>query len=218
MKNNPAIKVFLWVHGLFLVLGGASLLLHDKGYWVRFFQSHHSPSADVFFFYLTYLGDGAFLALLALVFAIYRYKYTVALLCIGIGQFLLAACCKFLLFGRTPRPAAYFEGVQSLHFVEGLRVHHWYSFPSGHTLTAFGLFFFIALVNEKRGVAIACACMAILIGVSRVYLALHFLEDIMAGSVLGVILTGVVYSALYRHSRFWGGPRMNRSLLGSGER
>src|ERR1700752_3592704 len=59
-----------------------------------------------------------------------------------------------------------------------------FSFPSGHTMTAFS----IALVLSYfyRGVEFPLYFMAISIAVSRVVLGMHFLSDVLAGAILGV--------------------------------
>lgn len=59
-----------------------------------------------------------------------------------------------------------------------------FSFPSGHTMTAFS----IALVLSYfyHGVEFPLYFMALSIGVSRVVLGMHFLSDVLAGAILGV--------------------------------
>jgi len=59
-----------------------------------------------------------------------------------------------------------------------------FSFPSGHTMTAFS----IALVLSYfyHGVELPLYFMALSIAVSRVVLGMHFLSDVLAGAILGV--------------------------------
>jgi undecaprenyl-diphosphatase len=61
-----------------------------------------------------------------------------------------------------------------------------FSFPSGHTMTAFS----VALVVSYfyPGLEAPLFFMAISIAVSRVVLGMHFLSDVLAGAVLGVAL------------------------------
>lgn len=66
------------------------------------------------------------------------------------------------------------------------------SFPSGHTVTAFtivGLLFFV-----DKTLAWVALPIATLVGVSRVYLGVHFPSDVLAGALLG----GVVGFSLTR--------------------
>jgi undecaprenyl-diphosphatase len=59
-----------------------------------------------------------------------------------------------------------------------------FSFPSGHTMTAFS----IALVLSYfyRGVEVPLYFLAGSIAISRVVLGMHFLSDVLAGAILGV--------------------------------
>lgn len=66
------------------------------------------------------------------------------------------------------------------------------SFPSGHAASVFAFFF--ALVCGDSAMAIPSSflmtvlCWAVVIGFSRVYLAVHFLSDVIAGAVLGSVV------------------------------
>jgi undecaprenyl-diphosphatase len=61
-----------------------------------------------------------------------------------------------------------------------------YSFPSGHSITAFGVAMAIGLFYpDLQGCLLAAA---FLIAGSRIVLGMHFLSDVLAGSALGVLL------------------------------
>ena len=61
-----------------------------------------------------------------------------------------------------------------------------YSFPSGHSITAFAVAMSIGLFYpDLQGCLLAAA---FLIAGSRIILGMHFLSDVLAGSVLGVLL------------------------------
>ncbi len=68
-----------------------------------------------------------------------------------------------------------------------------YSFPSGHAVAAtafFGVVGFVVLIGERRlrrsAVIVAlCTLMAVLVGVSRVYLGVHFMGDVVGGWLFG---------------------------------
>jgi undecaprenyl-diphosphatase len=69
-----------------------------------------------------------------------------------------------------------------------------YSFPSGHTLSAFlGA---TVLCCYKRSWGIPALILAGLIAFSRLYLYVHFPSDVLAGLVLGVVI-GLVTVFLY---------------------
>ena len=212
MKKNLALDVFLGLYGLLFLLALYGLWAYDKGSLVIWSDQMHAPGLDQFFRYFTYLGDGACLAILCLLFCLFRYKYAIILTVIGLLQLTISYVLKKVVFGRTLRPAAFFEGSYDFQIIEGVRMHHHYSFPSGHTITAFGMFFFIALVNQKRSIAVACFLVAALAAYSRIYLAQHFLVDTLVGSMVGLTITGVVYWLAYVWQPFWESRPLNRPM------
>ena len=60
-----------------------------------------------------------------------------------------------------------------------------YSFPSGHTAASFSIATTIAL-NMPR-LAIFVFVIAIIVGISRVYLGVHYPTDVAAGIILGTL-------------------------------
>lgn len=64
-----------------------------------------------------------------------------------------------------------------------------FSFPSGHTAAAFVVATVVGL--SLTGLLVLLTVVAMLIGVSRVYLGVHYPSDVAAGAMLGV-LSGVV--------------------------
>ncbi len=59
------------------------------------------------------------------------------------------------------------------------------SFPSGHTAATVG--FFGVLVYARRGLGLALLPIPLLIATSRVYVAAHYLSDIVCGALLGIL-------------------------------
>ena len=67
-----------------------------------------------------------------------------------------------------------------------------FSFPSGHTLASFEAAVTIFLFNKKYG--IITLALATLIGISRLYLFVHFPSDVLAGAVFGTLIAIGVYT------------------------
>ena len=61
-----------------------------------------------------------------------------------------------------------------------------FSFPSGHTITAFAVS--VPLILHFPELTAALFFCAISIAVSRVMLGMHFLSDVLAGALLGILL------------------------------
>ena len=75
------------------------------------------------------------------------------------------------------------------------RPHGW-SFPSGHTASAFAAAFALCLQNRKLGVP--ALVLAAFIAFTRLYLYVHFPTDVLGGAVLGIAL-GTAASAFVNY-------------------
>ncbi len=192
-------RLFFSLIVIFILLASAGLAVWEHGEAILLFSGHRSPFWNEFFRVANTFGEEpAFvLAFLFLLFVGYRYAAGVPLLA---GAATLLAFGAKSLFGR-PRPMAYFREVDRWHEVvpvEGVAVHSGLnSFPSGHTLAAFALFTYLALVvPRKQGTALLFFLLALSGGLARIYLVQHFLEDVLAGAVLGVLLGLAAYLLL----------------------
>lgn len=66
-----------------------------------------------------------------------------------------------------------------------------YSFPSGHTTASFSIAITLAL--NFPHMAILAILIAIIVGISRMYLGVHYPTDVLAGTALGVISAFIVH-------------------------
>ncbi|MFM9909596.1 MAG: phosphatase PAP2 family protein [Chitinophagaceae bacterium] len=140
---------------------------------------------------ITFLGDGIF-ALMVFFFLllIKKTRPAIEVLISFICSGLLAQFLKFIF--HAPRPKAFLEASQYSKFFEGVTNSGWNSFPSGHTTTAFAVATILAFYSTNTRVAVFYLLLALLVGYSRIYLGHHFLEDVLAGAVLGLISSCLV--------------------------
>lgn len=73
----------------------------------------------------------------------------------------------------------------------------YYSFPSGHTAIFFAIAMAIFYFNKKWG--IVSFIIAILVGISRIYVGVHWPIDIVAGAIIGIISGIIVTKIIKRH-------------------
>ena len=116
----------------------------------------------------------------------------------------------------APRPLTWFaENMPdiSLPLVEGVRMNHWLSFPSGHTTTFFVLFFTLSIIlceeniNGKNILSFICFLCASFGAYTRIYLSQHFALDIFAGILIALFSTLSLYFFLVKKTKdtqFWG--------------
>ena len=61
------------------------------------------------------------------------------------------------------------------------------SFPSGHTNAAFAFALAVCMSAPKRWMKIAAVCAAAVMGLSRLYVGVHFPSDVLAGALIGAL-------------------------------
>lgn len=71
------------------------------------------------------------------------------------------------------------------NFVNLVPEHDPNSFPSGHTNAAFAFAIAVCLSAPKRWMKITAVCLAAVMGLSRLYVGVHFPSDVLAGAVVG---------------------------------
>ena len=115
----------------------------------------------------------------------------------------------------APRPLTWFaENMPdvTLPLVEGVRMNHWLSFPSGHTTTFFVLFFTLSIIlcaeniKGKNILSFICFLCASFGAYTRIYLSQHFALDIFAGILIAVFSTLSLYFFLVKKTKntaFW---------------
>jgi len=142
-------------------------------------------AATALFSALTWLGNGAVLAAIIApaLFAFARPALKRHLL----PMVLAVAAGGLAVYGikiavDRPRPPIRFaaEGI-AVHAPLGVPPDP--SFPSGHAQTAFGAATYLALLFPRRGWP--CLLPALLVGLSRIALGVHYPGDVLAGAVVG---------------------------------
>ena len=182
-----------YIYYLFLILGFFILVLTQKGDFLIWLNSHHNKAMDFFFKYWTHLGDGLVFAFFAIIFLLTSYYRTIVLIVAVIGQTIVIQGLKRFVFGDVVRPKLYFDNFESFYQVPGVEIHSSNSFPSGHTATAFTVAVMLSLMIGKRSITGLLMIMAILVGISRVYILQHFFIDIYFGSIIGFLIGLFVY-------------------------
>lgn len=167
-------------------------------------NAYHTPVVDVFFRYVTWLGE-EFPVYVGAAFLIWNVNSVWNRrngLFILLSQGLTCIITQILKFAFAhPRPATYFEqmGADLPDTVAGVTLRRaMNSFPSGHTSAAFALFTCLVLITPRKWTPLWMT-IAWLAAYSRIYLSQHFLEDILLGSVIGVVSSCAVFMIMERY-------------------
>lgn len=175
------VYILFFVIGLFFVIRETKRELHLD------INAYHTSFFDIFFKYITYLGDGIMFGIFIIVSFFRNKLLSLTFVVSGILTLVLAQFFKKVVFSGTPRPVELI-GADSLYLIEGVKMAHWNSFPSGHTTTAFAIATVLILQIQNKWVQLLLLLVAMLAGFSRVYLSQHFVADILAGSLLGIFI------------------------------
>ncbi len=195
-------KVFLALYLIFLIAGLVLILQYEQGHDILFFNALHTPFFDSFFKYTTQLAEAPMLFLILIVAIRFGYGKGLLLALNTLLVFAITALLKTYVFAQQVRPSVFFEGKEHLNFVQGVEIYRYHSLPSGHTSSAFALFFMMSILTSEKRWAPVFFALALLVGISRVYLLEHFFRDVYAGSVIGVTVTAVFYLTFAR-SQFY---------------
>ncbi|MEH0155709.1 phosphatase PAP2 family protein [Limibacter armeniacum] len=186
----------LLLTGLLLLIGAGVVSFLPKGDLLIFLNTYHNKVLDHFFYYLTNMGDGLIFLPLVLIAFLIDKRLGIYYLLVGLMHAALVSIGKYILFENSPRPIIYLKQY-TLHLVEGLKVHKWNSFPSGHTATVFAACTAIILFLKSKLLQVLMIIIACLAGISRVYLCQHFFQDVFIGAVLGVVSPWFLWKVYY---------------------
>jgi len=183
-----------------LLLGIAVVLLinMEKGDELKFFIQNRTQFGNAIFIFANYLGESYIYVIVSLIFLIAK-KWAKGTLVIITGFTAMAFSQLLKNYFGHERPLIYFKETlkqpDMLVPVPGVELVNSYtsSFPSGHTTAAFALFTLLAFFTPKSTQKTIWLIPASLAGVSRIYLGQHFLEDVIAGAVLGSLVAIVIF-------------------------
>ncbi|MCR8558273.1 phosphatase PAP2 family protein [Mucilaginibacter sp. BJC16-A38] len=174
----------------------------------------YSTFGDFIAPFVTDLGNGWTIIALSAILVLFNYRVAFLMATSYALTSLTAQLVKNIV--HAPRPTLLFKArLSQIHVVKGVYLLQFDSFPSGHTVTAFSAGVLITYLAKNKNWGILLVIVAIAVGYSRMYLSEHFFEDVMAGSVLGVIVTvcwiSFIDSKEFLHRSSWNKGLLKRS-------
>lgn len=203
-------RVFFLLYLIFFIISGLYLILFPREHFLIILNSIHTPFFDSFFKYMTFLGDGFFILIALIPIAFLRVRFAILAVITYAVSGIITQIIKHLV--QSPRPLNYLKNLDILHKVEGIDIYYYNSFPSGHSATAFAFFLLLSLITKNKSISFIFFLFALCIGLSRIYLLQHFLVDVWAGSMIGVIVTLIFFIIFEQNEKINNSNWLNFSL------
>ncbi len=195
-------RLLIGIYSFYLLLGGVLIASVTRTDFHLYINQFHDWFFDIFFKYATKLGEPlAIGGIILLCSLIYHTRAGFYLLLTNIINLVLVLALKQLVFDNVDRPRQVFKGIAELYYVPGVDVHIYNSFPSGHTAGAFATFTALILLTSRPLVKWLWFGLAIIVGLSRMYLSQHFFIDVYFGSIIGVLVAVLTYLTYYRRKK-----------------
>lgn len=198
---------FIYV-GLYLLLFmtlGYILLVNDK-FNIHRYINHYVTNdwVGTSFSYLTHIGDGVFAIILVLVLLLFSIRNAVYVLISYVSASLLTTVLKNLVYADYYRPYFMFKyyAKDQLNLVSDVEILSKYSFPSGHSTSAFAVFFCLLFMTKNHFLKLFYFGLACMAAFSRTYLSQHWLVDIYVGSIIGVSFSILMYFQFFSQMKW----------------
>ena len=152
---------------------------------INFLQSFQSEGLTSFFIFITRIGgwEGHLFGL-PLIYWLWNKEKVTKLIFLYFSASFIINWIKDIFEAVRPEGVALIE-------------QGGYSFPSGHAAGATLTFFMLMLLVRKKWMNIFGLVMIFLISLSRVYLGVHYLMDVIAGILIGSFLVFIYHKFLF---------------------
>jgi len=168
--------------------------------FVVWFQSFSNSFLDFFFNMISFMGeDYIYITIMGFIYWTYNKK---------LGEFLGLSLAFSMVFNNilkeivdAPRPFnEYPDKVKNLR----PETASGNSFPSGHTQLFSTFLFGAAFYLKKKWLFIPVSILVILMMMSRIYLGVHYLEDVIVAALIGLSLGYIIsyfYNKIYNNQK-----------------
>ncbi|HEX4652675.1 MAG TPA: phosphatase PAP2 family protein [Candidatus Udaeobacter sp.] len=198
--------VFYWLIGIAIAATAIAISFHFDSSVRDFMAQHQSRAMRDFMRYVSLLGDwpshtALGLILLGIAWVRDSKKWIRIFLAMLIAMS-IAGVAGHVIKRTIPRPRPSVK--TEIHWGGPRFSSKYHSFPSGHVGASAAFFCTLFLANRRIG--LACLSIPILIAFSRMYIAAHYLSDVVCAAILGTLCALLV-------THFFLRPMENRQSL-----
>ncbi len=160
---------------------------------ILFLQEWSNPFTDAFFNAVSFLGEPEFyILLLGFIYWVYNKRLGEFLaLTLGVSISLNNALKEVFMIERPFQAYAEVENMREATATGS-------AFPSGHAQGSSTVFFGIARFYDRMGLYFGAAILAVLMALSRMFLGVHYLQDVLGGTLVGIVLAFAIYAVYQR--------------------
>jgi len=179
-------QIFFIGYVLLLSIAIFILTFYSKAEGFILMNPLHYDNLNLVFILLTYLGDGIFVIALGIILFLFKRRFLSLMI---LSSYLLSGIIAQILkyFILEARPAYYLQKTNYPYFIDGVTLHNYHSFPSGHSASIFALAAVLSFSIKNKNYSIFFLIIAALVGYSRIYLGQHFMDDVLVGSIVGLL-------------------------------
>jgi hypothetical protein len=193
-------RVIYWLIGILVAAVAIAAAFYCDAAVHSWIGQHQTRAAKIFMRNVSRLGDwtehfAVGIGLLGLAWWRRSKKWTRVFLAMLVALALAGAAARVVKIaaGRA-RPS-----VQTEQAWNGFKfTSRYHAFPSGHVAASTAFFAVLAVANWR--IALLCLPIPVLIGLSRMYVAAHYLSDVVCAAVLGLVCGLISAHFLLRES------------------
>ncbi len=190
-----ALSVILFVDLWYFVFVVNAEKIHEADLKIQeFFFSMRNPGLNIFARVITEGGYRIVLTGLCVLLLISRYRLHIGVpvTIVALGEYFLNNILKNIFERPRPDEALW------------LMSEPGFSFPSGHSVASmatYGLLFMLILKyvpcsRKRTAVLVVCFVLAFLVGLTRIYLGVHYSTDVLAGWFEGIFYISITLGAI----------------------
>jgi membrane-associated phospholipid phosphatase len=194
-------RLFFFIFLLFFLTSVFVLLFFSKANGFYFLNTYHRDFLTAIFIRFTYFGDGFFCVATGILLFVFKKRFLSLMV---LSSYAISGIISQVLkyFIVEARPAIFLKDSSYQYFIDDVTLHNLSGFPSGHAASAFALAAVLSFAAKNKNYSILFLAAAILVGYSRIYLAQHFIDDVLAGAVIGLlsaIICWIFFEKLFDH-------------------
>ena len=172
---------------------------------IQFIAEHRNPVLTHFFLYCSFLGDvNGYIFITTIIYVMYDKRLALRLAILVLATSGLNHFLKIII--KNPRPFVR-QGTYlkewAIPRADAASLASEYSTPSGHAMAAGAFYPYFCAFTSNRLVKILAIAALFCIGLSRPYLGVHYVEDILIGWTVGGLVAFGAYKYTMNIEEWW---------------